>query len=119
MADYITIFTYRNKVSLLLQASDEKIMTLGEKLEALCPDAYMNGYNWEALLQYSLEKNDPDILTGMDSDPEADMYEVYWPLTPENEARANRFADIIRSLVEQEEELCRFVKEYCEDIEWD
>lgn len=119
MSDYITIFTYRNKVSLLLQASDEKIMTLGEKLEALCPNAYMNGYNWEALLQYYLEKNDPDILTGMDSDPEADMYEGHWPLTPENEARANRFADIIRSLVEQEEELCRFVKEYCEEIEWD
>ena len=85
----------------------------------LCPDAYMNGYNWEALLRYYLEKNAPDILAGMDPDPEADMYEAHWPLTPENEAKAKRFEEIIRSLVEHEEELCRLVQEEGGEIEWD
>ena len=52
MADYVSVFTYKNNVSLLLQASDEPVMALGEKLGTLCPDAYMNGYNWEALFRY-------------------------------------------------------------------
>ena len=119
MADYVSVFTCKNNVSLLLQASGEPVMALGEKLGTLCPDAYMNGYNWEALLQYYLEKHAPDILEEMDPDPEADMYEAHWPLTPENEAKAKRFEEIIRSLVEHEEELCRLVQEECGEIEWD
>ena len=47
------------------------------------------------------------------------MYVAYWPLNPENEARAVRFEKIIRSLVEHEEELCRIVREEGDAIEWD
>ena len=79
----------------------------------------MNGYNWEALLRYYLEKNAPDILEGLDPDPEADTYAAHWPLTPENEAKAKRFAEIIRSLAEDAETLCRFVQENGGEIEWD
>ena len=81
--------------------------------------AYMNGYNWDALLRYYLEKHEPDILKGLDPDPEAGSYVAIWPLSPENEARAKRFAEIIRSLVEHEEELCRLVQEEGGEIEWD
>ncbi|MCI9120174.1 MAG: hypothetical protein HFG00_01425 [Oscillibacter sp.] len=119
MEDYVSVFTYKNNVSLMLQASDKTVMALGEKLYALCPEAYMNGYNWEALLRYYLEKNAPDILEGLDPDPEADTYAAHWPLTPENEAKAKRFAEIIRSLAEDAETLCRFVQENGGEIEWD
>ena len=119
MADYVSVFTYKNNVSLMLQASDEPVMALGEKLGALCPDAYMNGYNWEAFFRYYLEQNDPDILTDMKTDPEAGMYVAYWSLTEENEARAKRFEDIIRVLAEDEEALCRLVREHGGEIEWD
>lgn len=119
MADYVTTFTYKNEVGLILQASDERVMALGEKLEAACPEAYMNGYNWEALLRYYLEKNAPDVLEGLDPDPEADMYAAHWPLTPENEAKARRFEEIIRSLIKDEEALCCLVREEGGRIEWD
>ena len=119
MTDYVTTFTYENEMGLILQASDEKVMALGEKLESLCPEAYMNGYNWEALLRYYLEKNAPDILEGLDPDPEADMYAAHWPLTPENESKAKRFEEIIRSLIEDDAALCRLVQEQGEEIEWD
>ena len=123
MPDYVKLFTLEEtaspSVQVLLDAGDSRVMAVGEKMNALCPDAYMNGYNWEALLRYYLEKNAPDILEGMESDPEAGMYEAHWPLTPENEAKAKRFEEIIRSLVEHEETLCRFVQENGEEIEWD
>ncbi len=119
MADYVSAFTYNNHVSVSFEAEDPKVMALGEKLYALCPDAYMNGYNWDALLRYYLEKHEPDILEGLDPDPEAGSYVAIWPLSPENEARAKRFEEIIRSLVEHEEELCRLVQEEGGEIEWD
>ena len=119
MADYVKVFQYKEEVSLTLGVEDERIFALGQKMEAACPEAYMNGYNWDALLRYYLEKNEPDILNGMDSDPEAGMYAVHWPLSPENEAKAKRLEEIIRSLVEHEEELCRLVAEHGGEIEWD
>ncbi|MCI8422927.1 MAG: hypothetical protein HFF50_05285 [Lawsonibacter sp.] len=119
MADYVQVFSLGENVEVLLNAEHEKILVLGEKMNAVCEDAYMNGYNWEALLQYYLEKNDPDILADMKTDPEAGMYVAYWPLSPENEARANRLGEIIRFLVEQEDMLCRFVQEEGGSVEWD
>ncbi len=119
MADYVSVFTCNDKVSLSFVAEDSKVMSLGEKLETLCPEAYMNGYNWDALLRYYLEKHEPDILAGMDTDPEAGSYAALWPLSPENEARAERFEKLIRSLIENEEELCRIVRDEGDEIEWD
>ncbi len=119
MADYVISSQFNEKVFLTLDAGDSRVMALGEKLASLCPDAYMNGYNWEALLRYYLEKNAPDILEGMESDPEAGMYEAHWPRTLENEAKAKRFEEIIRSLIENEETLCRLVREDGGEIEWD
>ena len=123
MSDYVKLFTLEEtsspSVEVLLEAGDSRIMAVGEKMNAVCPDAYMNGYNWEALFRRYLEEKDPDILEGMRTDPEADMYVAYWPLSPENEARARRFEGIIRSLVENEEELCRIVREHGDEIEWD
>lgn len=119
MADYVISSQFNEKVFLTLDAGDSRVMALGEKLASLCPDAYMNGYNWEAFFRYYLEQNDPDILTDMKTDPEAGMYVAYWPLTVENEARAKRFEDIIRALAENEEALCRLVREHGSEIEWD
>ena len=43
----------------------------------------------------------------------------YYLLTPENEAKAAKVAELIRALVENEEEACRLVREHGDDIEWD
>ena len=42
-----------------------------------------------------------------------------WILTPENEAKANTFADIIKDIVENEDELYGIVREEGENIEGD
>lgn len=47
------------------------------------------------------------------------MYVAYYPLTQDTEARAERFAEIIRTLVENEEELYRIVRDEGGEIEWD
>ena len=119
MSDYLCITRFEDRISLGLLAGDSRVMAVGEKMEAVCPEAYMNGYNWEAVLGYYLGKTAPDLLKGMDTDPEAGMYVAYYPLTPENEAKAERLAGIIHDLVEHGETLCQFVQTEGDNIPWD
>lgn len=119
MADYVAISKYADSISVCLYNEDDKLLAIGNKMNEINEEAYMNGYNWEAFFNYYLEKYAPDVLEGMDTDPEAGMYAAYYELTPENEGRAEKFVEIIRSLVENEEELYRIVREEGDEIEWD
>ena len=78
----------------------------------------MNGYNWEAFFDYYLPKYASYVMGGK-SDPEAGMYIYNYDLTPEHKVKAEKFAGIIRSLIENENELYRIVREEGESIKWD
>lgn len=119
MSDYLRVFEYNGEISLTLDAGDERVLAIGQKMEAVCPEAYMNGYNWDAFFSHYLEKNEPDILKDLEADPEGETYAAHWPLTAENTARVRRFEEIIRSLLGNEEELCRIVREEGHEIQWD
>ena len=79
----------------------------------------MNGYNWDAFFNYYLARHAPELLEGLESDPEAGSYAAYYPSAEENEKKAERFAQIIVSLIENEEELYQIVREKGDEIEWD
>ncbi len=119
MRDYVELFRDQEYLRVCFYIEEPKIMAIGEKLEAINEQAYMNGYNWEALLRYYLEQNAPEVLEKMEADPEAGTYVAYYPLAEENEARAEKLFKIIGGLVEREEELCRLVREHGDEIEWD
>ncbi|MDE6566597.1 MAG: immunity 51 family protein [Lachnospiraceae bacterium] len=119
MNDYVAIVKDDDSISVCLYIEDDKLFAIGEKMNEINEEAYMNGYNWEAFFNYYLEKNAPDVLEEMDTDPEAGMYAAYYDMTPENELRAEKFVEIIRSFVENEEELYRIVREEGDKIEWD
>ena len=58
-------------------------------------------------------------MEGLDSDPEAGSYVAFFPLTEENEKKAESFVELIISLIENEDELYRIVREKGNEIEWD
>lgn len=58
-------------------------------------DAYMNGYNWDAFLNYYLSKNNGELLEGLEPAPEAGSYFAHYKLTTEDEKKAKRFLNII------------------------
>lgn len=118
--EYVQIHTndYGNIV-LYFANENEKPFAVGEKLSAINEAAYMNGYNWDAFFNYYLAENAPDILESIDSDPEAGSYVAYLDDTAENEEKAKRFAEIIISLIENDDEICRIVREKGDEIEWD
>ena len=118
--EYVQIYTngYGNIV-LLFEDEKEKQLAVGRKMNEINEEAYMNGYNWDAFFNYYLEENAPDILESMESDPEAGSYAAYFEDTAENEQKAKRFADIIISLIENEEEIYKILREKGDEIEWD
>lgn len=94
-------------------------MSSVKKMSAIHEEAYMNGYNWEALLNYYLSAHSPEVPEGMDTDPEAGIYAAHFPPTKENEAKAEKLAQTIRFLVENEEVLYRIVREEGDKIAWE
>ncbi len=108
-----------NSISVWFENETDNVFAIGQKMEEINDEAYMNGYNWDAFFNYYLTKHHPDVLTGLDSDPESGSYVAHYELTPENEVRADKFIEIIKSLIENEDELYRIVREEGDDIEWD
>ena len=51
--------------------------------------------------------------------PEAGTYAAYFEESEENEEKAKRFANIIISLIENEEEIYKILREKGDEIEWD
>ena len=119
MTDYVSISTYKDTISVYFDVEAEKPFALGERLYAVCDMAYMNGYNWAALLDWHLAQTAPELLEGLEADPEAGSYVALYPLSPENEAKAEQLAALIRALVEGEDELFRILREHSDEIEWD
>jgi hypothetical protein len=118
-AAYTAVVKHKDSISVCFYIEQDKPFAIGEKMNATNEEAYMNGYNWEAFFNYYLPKYAPDIAEGMEADPEAGMYVADYTLTPENEAKAEKFKAIIIALVENEEELYRIVREEGDKIEWD
>lgn len=119
MADFVRLIESDDCISVTFYIEDAQVMALGERLAEICEDAYMNGYNWDALLSLYLRKNMRGLMTGMETDPEAGLYAAYYGTDEESRARAQALADLIEELVTEEEELCGFVGQYADEIEWD
>lgn len=118
--EYVHIYTNgQGNIVLYFGNENKKPLAVGQKMNEINEEAYMNGYNWDAFLNYYLTGNAPDILESMESDPEAGSYVAYFDDTAENEQKAKRFADIIIFLIENEEEIYKILREKGDEIEWD
>lgn len=119
MPEFLNIISDDEGISLIFYIENENIMEIGRNIEKVNPDAYMNGYNWEAFFNYYLEKQSPDILEDMDADPEAGTYVVYYENTPENSVKVSKFVEIIKYLIENPDDIYEIVREHGDEIEWD
>ncbi len=119
MENYVSVHKYDDDIGVTFYIEEEKILNIGDKMNAICEDAYMNGDNWDAFLNYYLEKNAPELLEGLESDPEAGLYSAYYSYSEQNAKKAEKFAELIQSLIENEESLYQFLREEADNIEWD
>lgn len=117
--DFVKILKYGKIINLTFYIEHDKPFDIGEKMNEIYDKAYMNGYNWEAFLNYYLEKNAPEVLEGVEIDPEAGIFTAYYDNTLENEEKAEKFKKIIIDLIENEEKLYKVLKEEGSKINWD
>ena len=115
----VKIFTDDDQISVCFYIENPEIMDIGEQLSEIDENAYMNGYNWEALLNCYIENNAPELLDTFETDSEAGLYAAYFENTGEGKTNAETLAEIITSLTENTEKLFDFVREYGGEIEWD
>lgn len=115
----IKVFKDESSVEVCFYIEHQNIFSIGQKMNEINQNAEMNGYNWEAFFKSYLSQVNPDLLIGMDTDPEAGLYVAYYKLSKENEDKANRLAECIKSLVENPEKLYNFLRDKGDSIEWD
>ncbi|MBO4579109.1 MAG: hypothetical protein J5715_03030 [Clostridiales bacterium] len=120
MSDLVNVIISDEYLSVSFDVAQPKIMAIGEKMNELCEEAYMNGYNWEAFLNCYLDENAPEILDVIESDPEAEMYSVFIEeVNDETRALAEKFGEILDDLFNNEDKIYSFLKDNAENIEWD
>ncbi|HEY0030634.1 MAG TPA: Imm51 family immunity protein [Bacteroidia bacterium] len=119
MKDYVIKMKHEDSdnVTVCFYIEQNKVLDIGEKMNAINEQAYMNGYNWEAFLNYYLEKNYPELIEGLDGDPEAGTYVALYDNA--DEAKADKLVEIIENLIENEALLYEIVKNEGELVEWD
>ena len=120
MADLVRMSVYEDYISISFDVGTPELMTLGDKMNEICDQAYMNGYNWDAFLNSYIEENKPELLELIDSDPEADMYCVYInDVNDDTKAMAEELAAMLESFLSDEGAVLSFLKSNEDNIEWD
>lgn len=115
----VKVFKNENTIEVCFFIEHKSILAIGEKMNEINENAYMNGYNWEAFLKSYLEQKNPELLEEMETDPEAGTYVAYYKLTKENEDKAEKFSKLIQSLIENNEKIYTFLRENGNEIQWD
>lgn len=108
-----------DSISLCVYNEQQGLFELGERINARFEDAYMNGYNWDALIRFYVSRLDPELMDEIESDPEAGMYSACMSHSPENLEKMKRFETHVRTMLSDEQALMAFIKQHYEEIEWD
>lgn len=106
-------------VSVCVFNEHEGLFELGQRINARFEEAYMNGYNWDALIRFYVASVDPALMDEVETDPEAGMFSANMSYSPDNVAKMKRFEAHVRAMVADEEALMRFIEKHHEEIEWD
>jgi hypothetical protein len=112
-------FPEHDSISVCVLNDDDDLFALGERINARFPQAYMNGYNWDALIRYYVASVDPKLMNEVETDPEAGMYSAYLSHSPDNLAKMQRFISHIHDLVDNEAALMAFIDKHVDQIDWE
>lgn len=108
-----------NSISVCVYVEQEELFALGERINGRFEEAYMNGYNWDALLRFYVASVDPSLMEEVETDPEAGMFAAYMSYSPENLSKMKRFESHVRSMLADENALMKLITDHYEEIEWD
>lgn len=106
-------------ISLCVFNEHDGLFELGERIHAQYEDAYMNGYNWDALIRFYVQQVDPELMKEISTDPEAGMFAANISYSAENLKKMRQFEKHVRQLITNEAKLFDYIETHYDDIEWD
>lgn len=119
MQDLVTVLSNEDGIQISLDVQQDAVLQIGEMMQEIQEEAYMNGENWAVLFQYYLGKYAPNLLEGLESDSEAGMYVAYYDkVTPENHRKAMQLADLFNALLSHPEQIYQILRTTEDEIEW-
>lgn len=116
MNNFVTKNENDDQFSVYFNIEADEVMAIGEKMEAINEQAYMNGYNWEAFLNCYLQNNNPELLDGLDTDSEAGTYVALYDKSDSD--KADKLVSVINELVNNPGKIYSFLEEKGENVEW-
>ena len=120
MQDLVTVLSNEDGIQIFLDVQQDVVLQIGEAMQEIQEEAYMNGENWAIFFQYYLEQYAPDLLEGLESDAEAGMYAAYYETAiPENHRKALQLADLLNALLAHSEQIYQILRTTEDEIEWD
>ncbi len=108
-----------DSISVCVYNEHDGLFALGKRIHEKHEEAYMNGYNWDALIRFYVGQKDPDLMAQVETDPEAGMFSAYINHTTENLDLMKRFEAHVREMVADDDRLMAFVDDNVGEIEWD
>ena len=108
-----------DSISVCAFIEKEDLFAVGERIQAKFEPAYMNGYNWEAIIKFYLSQVDPELLSQIGMDPEAGMFSAYTSYSDENLAKMKKLRGHLLELVGDEPALMQLIADNVDKIEWD
>lgn len=117
MSEIVNKQADEDQFSVYFNIEADQVMAIGERMEAINEQAYMNGYNWEAFLNHYLQNNHPELLDGLDTDSEAGTYVALYDKS--QAAKADKLVNVINGLIQSPDKIYDYLKKNDEDIEWD
>jgi hypothetical protein len=108
-----------NSISVCVYNEQDELHALGERINERFEEAYMNGYNWDALIRFYVAGIEPNLMKEVETDPEAGMFSAYMSYSSENLGKMKRFESHILAMLADETSLMEFITEHYSEIEWD
>lgn len=118
LSNAVILHNYENIYSVTISIGNDKMMDIGNRMESIKKEAYMNGYNWEAFLKCYLENYVPHLANMIEHDPEAGLYAAY-PKGRNEKQIMTQYAHVLKSLLSDDENLLRIFTELKNDVLWD
>lgn len=117
MSDFATKRNHDGQTSIYFNVENDKVIAIGEKMETINEQGYMNGYNWEAFINHYLRIKSPEMLDEIDTDSEAGTYVARYDEAESD--KADKLMGIINGLINEPDEIYSFLKENGDGVEWD
>lgn len=73
----------------------------------------------EILIEIILKKEHPELLIGLETDPEASLYFAYYEQDYDSEERSKKLFEVVKNYLDKKIKLNNFIQKYEDDIEWE